>query len=62
MDRRTAGRLIESLNRDGEVIAERFSLRYRAIAAELTHRGIATKTGNTKWTHTTIARIVNRAA
>jgi len=34
MDRRTAGRLIESLNRDGEVIAERFSLRYRAIEAE----------------------------
>ena len=34
MDRRTAGRLIERLNRDAERIASRFELRYAAIEAE----------------------------
>ena len=35
---------------------------FRAIAAELTRRGIPTKTGGEKWIHTAVARIVNRAA
>lgn len=34
----------------------------RAIASELTRRGIATKEGKGAWTHTTIARICARAA
>jgi DNA invertase Pin-like site-specific DNA recombinase len=37
-------------------------LSLRAIAAELTARGIPTKEGETEWVHTTIARIVKRAA
>jgi site-specific DNA recombinase len=34
----------------------------RDIAAELTHRGILTKEGNTQWKHTTVAQILTRAA
>lgn len=34
----------------------------RKIANELTKRGIPTKGGKTQWTHTTIQRIVSRAA
>jgi predicted metal-dependent hydrolase len=34
MDRRTSRLLIERLNRDGEQIARRFGLRYKAIVAE----------------------------
>lgn len=34
MDRRTARRLVERLNRDAERIARRFNLQYRAIEAE----------------------------
>lgn len=37
-------------------------LSLRKIADELTRRGVQTKGGRTKWTHTTIARIVSRAA
>lgn len=37
-------------------------LSLRRIADELTRRGVETKGGKTKWTHTTIARIVSRAA
>jgi len=34
----------------------------REIAAELTRRGILTKEGNAQWKHTTVARILERAA
>ena len=34
----------------------------RDIAAELTRRGILTKEGNARWTHTSVARILDRAA
>jgi DNA invertase Pin-like site-specific DNA recombinase len=34
----------------------------REIARELTNRGIPTKEGNGTWTHTAVARIVNREA
>jgi predicted metal-dependent hydrolase len=34
MDRRTARRLVERLNRDAERIARRFNLQYRSVAAE----------------------------
>jgi DNA invertase Pin-like site-specific DNA recombinase len=34
----------------------------RDIAAELTRRGILTKEGNAQWKHTTVARILERAA
>ncbi len=34
----------------------------REIAAELTRRGILTKEHNTEWKHTTVARILSRAA
>lgn len=37
-------------------------LSLRKIADELTNRGIPTKEGNSTWKHTTIARILNRAA
>lgn len=37
-------------------------LSLREIAAELTRRGVATKEGGTAWSHTTVARIVKRAA
>ena len=40
----------------------RAGLTLRGIAAELTQRGIATKEGGTSWKHTTIARLVSRAA
>jgi len=54
-------------NREQEVLAIIEELRQggmslRAIAEELTRRGIRTKGGKTKWTHTTIQRIVSRAA
>ena len=35
---------------------------YRKIAAELTRQGIRTKQGNRRWTHTAVARLINRAA
>ncbi|MCH8807868.1 MAG: recombinase family protein [Planctomycetes bacterium] len=35
---------------------------YRAIAAELTRRGILTKKGKTTWTHQSVASILGRAA
>lgn len=35
---------------------------YRQIAAELARRGIRTKEGNSRWTHTAVARILGRAA
>ena len=34
----------------------------RAIADELTRQGITTKNGQVKWSHATVAKIVNRAA
>ena len=34
----------------------------RAVAAELTSRGIPTKGGQTAWSHSTVQRIINRAA
>lgn len=34
----------------------------RAIAAELTRRGILTKEGNTSWSHSSVQRILKRAA
>ena len=34
----------------------------RDIAAELSRRGILTKEGNARWTHTAVARILDRAA
>lgn len=37
-------------------------LSLRAIAQELTERGIPTKTGGVEWTHTAVSRIVKRAA
>jgi len=37
-------------------------LSLRKIADELTARGIQTKEGNQRWTHTAVNRIVNRAA
>jgi DNA invertase Pin-like site-specific DNA recombinase len=46
--------LIAELRREG--------LSLRDIADELTARKITTSKGKTKWTHTTIARIVDRAA
>jgi len=46
--------LIDELRADGRSL--------RAIAAELSRRGIATKEGNSEWKHTTIARIVKRVA
>jgi site-specific DNA recombinase len=33
----------------------------RAIADELTNRGVVTKSGESRWSHTTIARILKRA-
>ena len=33
---------------------------YQRIATELTQRGIPTKTGNDKWVHTTVRRILTR--
>ncbi|MCA9120998.1 MAG: recombinase family protein [Planctomycetales bacterium] len=47
-------RLIESLKTKGESL--------RSIADELTIRGILTKEGNAKWTHTAVSRILKRAA
>jgi len=44
----------------GELKAEGESL--RAIAAELTKRGIPTKEGRTEWKHSTVAGIISRAA
>lgn len=35
---------------------------YRAIAAELTRRGVLTKKGNAKWTHQSVASILRRVA
>jgi site-specific DNA recombinase len=35
---------------------------YRAIAAELTRRGVLTKKGHTTWTHQSVASILARAA
>jgi DNA invertase Pin-like site-specific DNA recombinase len=46
--------LIRKLRDEGESL--------RDIAAELTRRGIETKEGLSKWTHTAIARILARAA
>ena len=46
--------LIESLREDG------FSL--RAIADELSARGIPTKQGRRSWTHSTVQRIIHRTA
>jgi len=34
----------------------------RQIANELTERGIPTKAGNTDWIHTSVSRILKRAA
>lgn len=53
-DEQTVLALIESLRSDG------YSL--RAIASELSTRGIPTKNGRGKWTHSTVQRIVKRAA
>ena len=50
----------ESLAIIKELRANGYSL--RRIADELTSRGIETKGGKSRWTHTTIQRIVNRAA
>ena len=49
------------------IITEIYNLRtagysLRAIAAELTKRGIFTKAGNATWKHTTIKRILDRQA
>jgi len=54
-------------NREQEVLEIITELRdnglsLRRIADELTKRGIQTKGGKTKWTHTTIQRIVSRTA
>jgi DNA invertase Pin-like site-specific DNA recombinase len=46
--------LIQSLKAKGESL--------RAIATELTNRGILTKEGKTKWTHTAVNGILKRAA
>lgn len=46
--------LIRQLRAEGETL--------RSIAAELTRRGVPTKEGNHEWTHTAIARILDRAA
>jgi len=35
-------------------------LSYRAIAEELTHRGVPTKKGNSRWTHQAVASILKR--
>lgn len=53
--------------REQRIIADIETLRsrgysLRAIADELTHRGIITKKGNTVWGHTAIKRILDRAA
>jgi len=46
--------LIDELKEAGESL--------RAIAAELTRRGIPTKEGRTEWKHSTVAGIISRAA
>jgi site-specific DNA recombinase len=46
--------VIHQLRAEGETL--------RAIAAELTRQCVPTKEGNTKWTHTAVARILNRSA
>jgi site-specific DNA recombinase len=53
-DEQTALALIHSLREQGESL--------RDIAAELTNRGIPTKSGNHVWDHTAIRRILKRAA
>lgn len=50
-------RVLELVN---ELHQSGFSL--RAIAAELTSRGISTKAGKATWSFTTVSRLVNRAA
>lgn len=47
-------RVMQELKASGESL--------RDIAAELTRRGILTKESNTRWTHTAVARILDRAA
>ena len=46
--------LIRRLKAEGQTL--------RDVAAELTRRGILTKEGHTRWTHTAVARILERAA
>ena len=47
-------RLVAQLRAEGRPL--------RAIAAELTTRGVPTKEGNPAWTHTTVDRLLKRAA
>jgi DNA invertase Pin-like site-specific DNA recombinase len=47
-------RLVAELRETGRTL--------RAIAAELTTRGVPTKEGNPTWTHTTVDRLLKRAA
>ncbi len=46
--------LIRRLKAEGQTL--------RDVAAELTRRGILTKEGHARWTHTAVARILERAA
>lgn len=53
-DQQTVIRLVEKLRSEGQAL--------RAIATELTRRGIPTKEHSQGWKHTTIKRILQRAA
>lgn len=58
--------LIENSN-EQEILADIRELRgdgwtYRAIASELTRRGVLTKKGKTQWTHQSVASVLKRQA